>query len=90
MSIEYRVRRVERFIVTRHESAVDPSGGVHSVSSRQIGGEHDNADVAYQVGYALARQESELLGLPPGDMGVVFPQHPNEASFKSQGVAVDA
>ena len=81
MTIEYRVKPVTRYIVTRHDSSAQtdeefqrnqrPSGSV-----RQIGGEHDNADTAYQVGYALAFQERENLCLPPGDMGVIFPEHP--------------
>lgn len=76
MTIEYRVKPVTRYIVTRHE------GTGSSGSVRQIGGAHDSAEVAYQVGYALARQEQETLGLPPGDMGVIFPQHPNEQNLK--------
>ena len=77
--IEYRVKRVERFIVTRHEDPSDDPN-VKSGSTRQIGGEHDNADVAYEVGCALARQDAERLGLPPGDMGVIFPRHPYEGN----------
>lgn len=80
MTIEYRVKRVERFIVTRHESVQDPSGGTHSGSTRQIGGDHDNADVAYEVGYALARQEAEQLGYSPGDDRMQYPRHPNEGN----------
>lgn len=69
MTIEYRVKRVERFVVTRHEQDEKATTG----STRQIGGEHDNFEVAYEVGYALARQEAETLGLMPGDMGVIYP-----------------
>lgn len=70
MTVEYRVKPVTRYIVTRHD-------GTPTVNAtRQIGGEHDNADTAYQVGYALAFQERENLCLPPGDMGVIFPEHP--------------
>lgn len=73
MTIEYRVKPVTRYIVTRHD-ATNPPGSV-----RQIGGEHDNAEVAYQVGYALARQEAENLCYGPGDMRLIYPRHPNEA-----------
>ena len=69
MTIEYRIKRVERFVVTRHEQDKNATTG----STRQIGGEHDSFDVAYQVGYALARQEAERLELSPGDMGVIYP-----------------
>lgn len=67
--IEYRVKRVERFIVTRYEES--DSGTTGSV--RQIGNEYDGFEVAYEVGYALARADHERLGLPPGDMGVIYP-----------------
>jgi hypothetical protein len=67
--IEYRVKRVERFIVTRYEE----SEGGHTGSVRQIGNEYDGFEVAYEVGYALARADQERLALPPGDMSVVFP-----------------
>lgn len=70
MKIEYRIRAVERYIVTRFEEDTE----FRNAGSRQIGGEHDNAEVAYQVAYALARKEQEDLGLPPGDMGVIFPE----------------
>lgn len=77
--IEYRVKRVERFIVTRHESKSGPEGD-SAGSTRQIGGEHDNADVAYEVGYALARQEAENLGYAPGDDRMQYPRHPHEGN----------
>lgn len=69
MTIEYRVKRVERFIVTRHEESDSGSTG----STRQIGNEYDNFEVAYEVGYALARADRERLAMSPGDAGVVFP-----------------
>lgn len=76
MTIEYRVKRVERFIVTRYEVEAGPDGSKGSV--RQIGNEYDNSETAYEVGYALARADQERLNLPPGDMGVIFPNRPME------------
>lgn len=70
--IEYRVRPVTRYIVSRFE---ERDGGGTSGSSRQQG-EYDNADVAYQVGYALAKAEHDRLGYPPGDERIVYPTHP--------------
>lgn len=67
--IEYRVKRVERFIVTRYEESASQMTG----SARQIGKEFDNFETAYEVGYALARGEQERLGILPGDDGVIFP-----------------
>jgi hypothetical protein len=78
MTIEYRVKRVERFIVTRFEGADD--GAVAGSSIRQIGNEFSNADVAYEVGYALARQEAEQNGYGPGDMRMIYPTHPRDAN----------
>jgi hypothetical protein len=69
MTIEFRVKRVERFIVTRYEQE---SPGLIGFS-RQIGKEFDNFDIAYEVGHALAKAEQDRLGLPPGDTGVIFP-----------------
>lgn len=67
MTIEYRVKRVERFIVTRHED--HGSTG----STRQIGKEFDNFETAYEVGTALARSDQERLCILPGEYGVIFP-----------------
>lgn len=72
MAIEYRVKAVIRYIVTRHED-----DGANS-NVRQIGGEHDNGEVAYQVGYALARREAETQGYGPGDDRIQYPELPGE------------
>jgi hypothetical protein len=74
--IEYRVRTVERFIVTRFESRDDGSAAAGDV--RQIGNEFPSGDTAYEVAYALARQEAELKGYGPTDTRIVYPSHPNE------------
>lgn len=79
--IEYRVKRVERFIVTKFED--DATGG--TVSCRQIGKEFDNFETAYEVGYALAKADKERLGLMPGDDGVIFPSSSLEAARAGAG-----
>lgn len=67
--IEYRVRPVTRFVVTRYEeSAAGDVGG-----SRVLG-EYDNRDVAQEVGYALCKAEHERLGYAPGDTRIIYPQ----------------
>lgn len=81
MTIEFRVKRVERFIVTRFQSE---EGGA-AQSARQIGKEFDNFDTAYEVGYALARGEQESLGLKPDDMGVIFPSNSLEEARAAAG-----
>ena len=69
-NIEYRVRPVTRYVVTRYENQGD--AGTGSVSGL---GEFDNEETAYAVGYALCKAEHERLGWPPGDMRILYPQH---------------
>lgn len=64
--IEYKVREVTRYIVTRFED----SGRIGGSS---LIGEFDNSDEAYKVGAALAFKEREDLGWPPGDERMRFP-----------------
>lgn len=78
MTIELRVRPITRYIVTRFERS-ERTG-----SSTQVG-TYDNAQTAYEVAYALARAESERLGLPPGDMGVIYPEHPDTLNARPAG-----
>lgn len=78
MTTEFRVKRIERFIVTRHEVSESGCTG----SNRQIGNPFDNADTAYEVAYALARQEAEMKGYGPGDMRLIYPRHPNEVASR--------
>lgn len=66
MKIEYRVRPVTRYIVTRY---CEDDGG----SGVEFKGEFPNEDVAYGVGYALAKEEHDRLGFPPGDMRMIYP-----------------
>lgn len=75
--LEYRVRPVTRYVVTRYEeSASGRSGG-----SSQCG-EYDNADIAHEVAYALCKQEHDRLGLPPGDERIQYPNRHSEASAR--------
>lgn len=68
MKIEYRVRPVTRYVVTRFHSTDAKSGVVETK------GEFDNADVAYEVGYALAKHEHAALGYPLGDERIQYPR----------------
>ncbi|WP_139812959.1 hypothetical protein [Ensifer aridi] len=73
MQIEYRVRPVTRFIVTRFESDTGPDGRDSGGCSTK--GEFDNFDTAYQVAYALCRDEHQRLGWPVGDERIKYPEH---------------
>lgn len=67
MAIEYRVKRVERYIVTRSEQSEDGSG---SVVQR---GFYEGPQVAYEVAYALCKAEHERSGEEPGSMNFIYP-----------------
>jgi hypothetical protein len=66
MKIEYRVRPVTRYVVTRWHDG-------EGVGVEQKG-EFDNFDTAYAVGYALCKHEHQELGYPPGDERVQYPK----------------
>ena len=66
--IEYRVRPVTRYIVRRFRGEESGGGMVSTI------GEYDNADVAYQVGYACCKAEHDKLGWPLDDMRIQYPR----------------
>lgn len=68
VKVEYRVVPVTRFHVTRYCQNVGGAGG--SCDGR---GEYANAEVAYEVAYALAKTEHQELGWPPGDERMHYP-----------------
>lgn len=76
MKVEYRIKPVTRYIITRFES----EGSATTNNVRQIGKEYDTADVAYEVGYALARADHERLGYQIGDERIRYPEHPGLAN----------
>jgi hypothetical protein len=74
MKIEYKVRPVTRWVVTRYQAGESSDDGRMCCAGRsETRGEFDNEQKAYDVGYALAKLEAGLRELPPGDMGVIFP-----------------
>lgn len=68
-NIEYRVRPVTRYVVTRYEDQKE--AGTASIRTM---GEYDNQMIAQEVGYALCKSEHERLGLAPGDTRIIYPQ----------------
>ena len=78
VKVEYRVRKIERFVVTRY---YEDHGGKGAGS--QMKGEYDSADMAYEVGYALAKQEHDQLGWAPGDERILYPRHPMHDSAQT-------
>jgi len=73
--IEYRVRPVTRYIVTRF-AALPAGGGGMSIGS-ETRGEYDNPNTAYEVGYALCKAEHERLGWPLNDPRITYPFLPD-------------
>jgi len=67
MGVEYRVRPVTRFIVTRWFGD-DRSGGC---APR---GEFERAEVAYEVAYALCKAEHDASGEPVNSMNFIYPK----------------
>lgn len=84
LNVQYRVRPITRYVVTRYESEITASGmGKGSAGcSNHMGAEYDNYDVAFQVAYALAKAEHERLGYAPGDMRIQYPQATTEQLHK--------
>ncbi len=75
--ISYRVRKVTRYLVTRHEQKL-ADNGCGEVGSSTERGEYFNAEVAYQVACALCKAEHDAAGTPPGDEVFQYPRHPDE------------
>lgn len=69
--IEYRVRPVTRYVVTRYEEHSHPNGNPGGGCCTK--GEFDNEETAYAVAYALARHEHEQKGWPVGDERIQYP-----------------
>lgn len=67
--IEYKVRPVTRYVVTRFRRIGSENG-----TGSEIHGEFDNSEIAYAVAYALCRAEHERLGWPVDDERIQYPQ----------------
>lgn len=65
--IEYRVKDVSRYIVTRYHGGPDGA----SIEER---GEYGNKNVAHEVAYALCKAEHERLGWDVGDPRIQYPK----------------
>ncbi len=85
--IEYRVKPVTRYIVTRFKQGASGTGVVGSVGR----GEFDDEQTAYEVGYALAKADHDRMGWPVGDPRIQYPRNPGAEvapsvpSFGAQG-----
>ena len=80
--IEYRVRPVTRYVITRFERA--DVGELERSSIRTLG-EYDNAEVAYEVAYALCKADHERLAWPLDDARIQYPRHPSAGTEPPPG-----
>lgn len=78
--IEYRVKPVTRYIVTRFEQDAPNEHGLCSSSRVTERGEFANADTAYQVASALCKLEHEKSGEAPGSTNFIYPRFDCDAS----------
>lgn len=76
MTIEYRIKPVVRYYITRHEQTENAG------STQHIGSEYSSGEVAFEVAYALAHAEAERLGLAPGSMNLIYPTQPIEYELR--------
>jgi len=65
--LEYRVRPVTRYVVTRFCRVGD---GQHLSTE----GEYEDGHCANRVAYALCKAEHDRLGYPPGDERIQYPR----------------
>lgn len=78
--IEYRVRMVPRYTVTRY--ACNIHGEVDAeTNGSSLHGEFDNSEMAYAVAYALCKAEHDRLGWPPGDERIQYPRRYDEDQY---------
>lgn len=68
--VEYRVRPVVRYIVTRYESSDNATG------ASTMHGPFDHEEAAYAVGYALCKTEHEASGEPIDSVAFIYPEPP--------------
>lgn len=67
--VEYQVRKVERFIITRY--AEDEQG---RPGGSEMKGEYESAGLAHEIAFALARDEHQRLGWGLGDERMQYPK----------------
>ncbi len=70
--IQYRVRPITRYVVTRFESHDDGNGRESGGSSER--GQYDNAQIAFEVASALCKAEHDAAGTPPDDPNFIYPR----------------
>ena len=87
--VEFRVKPVTRYVVTKWERDIEPEGQGSAGGPTHIvtngGAEFDNHETAYAVAYALCRAEHERLGYPPFDDRIQYPRQNEEGETLTPG-----
>ena len=76
-AVEFRIKPVLRFVVTRCETWNLPEGSKSAQpDDRRVAeqGTFDNPDQAWTVAYALCKQYHELIGWPMADPRITYPE----------------
>lgn len=71
-NVEYKVRKVERFIVTKY--SYDGVDGRIVNSGSQMIGEYGSYETGYAVAYALCKETHEQLGYQIDDNRIQYPE----------------
>lgn len=74
--IEYRVRPITRYSVTRFERTDSGTCCTNTVGRVEF----DSKETAYEVAYAMAKADHERKGWPLDDERIQYPRHPDEAT----------
>lgn len=88
--IEYRVRPVTRYVVTKYENldTVEREGGNRQAGSVGTCGEFDNESTAYNVAYALCKADHLRLGWPMDDPRIQYPKDLEMAGLESVKIEI--
>lgn len=89
--LEYRIKPITRFVVTKYEEWGEPDNSPsQSALTRNVSeaGTFDNPDMAWEVGYALCKERHRLIGWPPGDESIQYPEHPTNKGAARQAEVV--
>lgn len=78
MKVEYRVRPITRYVVTRYHEAHEEGG--NQACGCETRGEYDNADVAFEVAYALCKSEHDASDEDVGSMNFIYPTRVPDAA----------
>ncbi len=87
IELEYRVRPVTRYVVTRYTNPSANEPNVACSGRTETKGEFDNQETAEAVAYALCKQEHESRGWPVDDRRICYPHSCSREEIKDGALA---